>query len=156
MVLRDKQCGDVPEGYVNPCPVCGAKEVRGECDCPPQNGRLLSRAKAHWPPTRQHSRSSLIINLHALAKKDLPILPCQGWSLIQNPEFNWLTVRLKQGTERLAKQWEQAFECLGQDSDVVVETYRFNVRLYRPVCTHRDKFSLQFHYLRQPPGSTYS
>jgi hypothetical protein len=37
---------DVPEGYVNPCPVCGAKPVKGECDCPPQNDRKVDLVEA--------------------------------------------------------------------------------------------------------------
>jgi hypothetical protein len=108
-----------------------------------------------WPDTKKVSGRPCFCQVRAPAT-NLRILQCDGWELVQNPEFNHLVLKLKPGVKRTAEKWGEYFSVLGQDQNVIVKTYRFEVLLHRPICTWFDKYRLGFHYLHASPQVTYS
>ena len=113
------------------------------------------RPKLLWPEYSIAGGRRSLCQLDTVENCGLRPLKCAGWDLIQNPEFNYLTLKLKPNTERTAERWYEQFCYLGQDKDVVVKTRNYDVRLHRPICTDMDKFKICFHYLVGPHEPVY-
>ena len=109
-----------------------------------------------WPDYPAGDGRQTFCQLQTIEDIGLRALKCQGWELVQNPEFNFLTLRLKPNTGRTAERWFERFCDLGQDQDVIVKTQRYDVLLHRPICTDLNKYKICFHYLVGPPETVYS
>ena len=111
------------------------------------------RIHLSWPENRLQSSRTTEVELRLYGKsKPSGVLPlkCDSWTVLQNPDFNFLTLGLRPRTDKTASKWYEALGYPGHALDVIVSTKSFSVRLYRPVCTMKSSSGIAFHYLPYP------
>lgn len=102
-----------------------------------------------WPFRVPTTNYEVDFTLKPIGVKGLRPLKCIGWSIEQDSYFTRFAFDIHHRALSTANKWFEAFNELGHDHNIIMQTERFNFMLSQPICSGVSNYCIEFYFLNE-------
>lgn len=102
-----------------------------------------------WPYRVPTTNYDADFTLNPIGVKRLRPLKCIGWTIDQDAYFTRFVFDIHHRAKATADKWFKAFNELGHDYSVIMQTEDFNFLLSQPICSGVSNYCIEFYFLNE-------